>query len=256
MLEVDFHTHTHFSNCGLNSHLEMLKAAHARGIKGLAITDHGPLMNGRVCSTFFERFENPVKDVRLLKGMECNLRDAYGAIDFPEQLLPYVDVVLLGLHPNSPRNMGREVYTCALIAAMEQNPWIDIITHPNDPAYPVDYDLLSSAARRAGVALELNNSKVAMRRTCVDSALSIIRACIRTGCSLVVNSDAHSVNELGNDQAVRPLLKRECFPARLLVNDTVEKAFALIDGRKDRKHPDFPAREKPRNQEEGDLVLT
>ena len=64
MIEVDLHSHTHFSNCGLHSCLEMLEAARAKGMKGLAITDHGLSLGGRLNSIFFERLKDPVPGIR------------------------------------------------------------------------------------------------------------------------------------------------------------------------------------------------
>ena len=46
MLEVDFHSHTFFSKCGLHSIIEMLTEAKNRGLAALAITDHGPVLLG------------------------------------------------------------------------------------------------------------------------------------------------------------------------------------------------------------------
>ena len=41
MLEVDFHSHSLFSGCGLHTIIEMLTYAKTVGLKALAITDHG-----------------------------------------------------------------------------------------------------------------------------------------------------------------------------------------------------------------------
>jgi putative hydrolase len=101
VIEFDFHVHTFFSNCGIHTHLEMLARARALGMRGLAITDHGPMLKGRINSPFFERFHGPVDDVKLLKGMECNLSELPGEIDVPAQILHFLDIVLLGIHPNT-----------------------------------------------------------------------------------------------------------------------------------------------------------
>ena len=48
MLDVDFHIHSLFSNCGLHTYLELLTKAKELGLKAIAITDHGPRLNGRI----------------------------------------------------------------------------------------------------------------------------------------------------------------------------------------------------------------
>ena len=104
---VDFHCHTHFSLCGCHSLLEVLGQAKAKGIKVQAITDHGPTLGGHIPTTFFDRFQCPYspEELTLLKGMECNLL-ANGEIDVLTKYLPYMDLVLLGIHPNTPRHQG------------------------------------------------------------------------------------------------------------------------------------------------------
>ena len=52
MLEIDLHVHSIFSHCGLHTVLELINQARATGMKGLAITDHGLTMGGRLNDVF------------------------------------------------------------------------------------------------------------------------------------------------------------------------------------------------------------
>jgi putative hydrolase len=238
MICVDLHVHTFFSRCGIHTHLEILREARRLGMKGVAITDHGPALKGRLSSPFYDRLHNPIDGVRLLKGMECNLGDQAGEIDLPDTHLPHLDIVLLGIHPNTPKDKTPRHYTDMLIAAIERNPAVDIITHPNDTSYPVEFEPLAEAARDRGVALEINNSKTMLRRVGDDLTRGLIRACGRCGCRMAVCSDTHAINELGRDDAVRPLLARERFPESLLVNGSERRAYAFIDERREHKRRD------------------
>ncbi|MBD3239133.1 MAG: PHP domain-containing protein [Chitinivibrionales bacterium] len=235
MLEVDLHAHSHFSLCGLHSIMEMLAGARDRGMAALAVTDHGPTLGGRVSTTFFDRLIDPVPGVRLLKGMECNLAGDQGDIDLPSRVAPYCDVVLLGVHPNTPSGLSPSAYTDMLVRALERNPIVDMVTHPNSTEYPLELDRLAHEAARLNVALELNNSKTALRRVADSVTEELLAACSREGCSIVVCSDAHALNEVGNDEAVRPLLQRLSFPEELIVNRTAESAFAWIESRRGTK---------------------
>ncbi|MEI8347317.1 MAG: PHP domain-containing protein [Pseudomonadota bacterium] len=232
MLELDFHCHSSFSNCGCHSILELLQQAKKLGLKGLAITDHGPGTGDHIPSTFFDRLHNPVPGITLLKGMECNLLRDKGKIDVLMNYLKYMDVVLLGIHPNTPTGMGQDLYTDYLLAAMEQNLCIDIITHLNTPCYPVHFKVIAEAARRRGIAIELNNSKTDLGRATNEMTLFLIDCCKQAGTMMVVNSDAHALNEIGQDEAVRPLLKKAQFPEELIVNFTYEKGLDFIQERK------------------------
>jgi len=233
MLQVDLHSHSHFSLCGIHSVVEMLAHAKAIGLKGLAITDHGPAIGGRTPSTFFDRLFDPVPGIRLLKGMECNLDPKNpGAIDFPARYMPFADVVLLGIHPNTAQGSTPAAYTDLLVAALEKNPHVDIVTHPNDALYPQEFDRLARRAAELNVALEINNSKTALARVGDEVTGRLIRACRDAGCTVAVCSDAHALNEIGGDGAVRPLLDEAGFPESLIVNRTADAAFAWIDRRR------------------------
>ena len=235
VLEVDFHVHSLFSLCGLHTILELVARAGELGMKGFAVTDHGLTVGGRLTSVFFERFVSPDPQVRVLKGIECNVLDEKGTIDLPHAYLPFMDIVLCGIHYNFPKENTRETCTDSLIAVIENNPQVDCITHPNDNSYPVDYRKLAAVAALHGVALELNNSKILYQRSTVDEAVAILSACRDAGCRVAVNSDTHAILELGNDRSVAPLLEQTGFPEELVVNRDAASAFAFVEERRQLK---------------------
>lgn len=232
MLAVDLHTHTFFSQCGIHTHVELLERARALGMQGIAITDHGPALQGRFSGPFFDRLRDPVAGVRLLKGMECNLVGEDGSIDLPPQHLRHLDVVLLGLHYNTPTGLGPEAYTARLLAALERNPAVDVLTHLNDPSFPVDFRAVARAALATGAAVELNNSKTALGRAPDPLTRELLRAVREVGCRLVVTSDTHALGELGRDDAVRPLLEEIELPSERLVSRSAEGVFAFLEERR------------------------
>lgn len=234
MLEVDLHSHTLHSSCGNHTVLEMIDWARRKGIKGLAITDHGPALGRNITSTFFQRFQNPFRDLRLLKGMECNLLDS-GDIDLPKHFLKWMDVVLLGIHHNLPLKRDADYYTERLIKAIEKNPCIDIITHPNDENFPLHFKEVARVARKYGVALELNNSKTALAVVDPEVTKKLILACKEEGCQLVINGDAHAVTEIGENDAVLPYLSELNFPEELWVNRSADSAYAFLEWRRKNK---------------------
>jgi putative hydrolase len=245
MLTVDLHVHSLFSSCGLHTILELLDQGRRTGLAAMAITDHGLAVgNGRLTSVFFERFKCPYNDIVLYKGIELNLLDDKGNIDIVWQFMPFIDILLLGVHPNLPPHGSREQYTTMLCAAIDKNPYIDIITHPNDPAYPLDYLRLAQKAKEYGIALELNNSKILYNRGTVEDTLELVAACKQAGCLVAVNSDTHALHELGRDEAVRPILDRARFPADRIVNRDLESAAAFIAGRRGLKSDAIKAHRK------------
>jgi putative hydrolase len=235
MLEVDFHSHTLFSRCGLHSVIEMLAHAKHAGLKGLAITDHGPFLKGGTPSTFFERLGQPITGITMLKGMECNIKNEEGEIDFPMPYLKFADIVLLGLHPGNTPGLSRERYTSLMLRALDKNPFVDIVTHPEDPAFPLDLLMMACYARDHGIALEINNSKALYKRFPPQATAALIEECKKAECRVVINSDAHAIHEIGLDISVLPLLERARFPRELIVNATAEGAFGFVEERRKMK---------------------
>jgi putative hydrolase len=211
----------------------MLTYAKSVGLKLLAITDHGFALDRVVPSPFFDRLSSDlVKGIRMLKGQESNVLDETGAIDFPIKFLRFTDIVLLGLHQNLDSLPKKTDYTDLLLLALKKNPYIDIITHLNDPAFPVDFDRIAAAAKQSGMAIEFNNSKVLYKRVPNDVTIQLIEACKRAGCRAAINSDAHALHEIGLDSSIRPLVEKMSFPKQLIVNETPHRAIDFIEERR------------------------
>jgi putative hydrolase len=232
MLAVDLHTHSFFSGCGVHTVVELLTRGRELGMAALAVTDHGPALGGRLNSVFFERLADPVPGIRLLKGVEANLGSRPGMTDFPREYLRYCDVALIGIHTNTARGLPAETYTDWLIATLEANPYLDVVTHVNSADYPMDFGRLVPAVHSLGRAIELNNSKVALERVALERTQALLRACIDEECPVVVSSDAHTLNEIGGDDAVRSVMAAAHFPEELVLNRTAETAFAFIESRR------------------------
>lgn len=235
MLEADLHCHSHFSLCGIHSVLELLHEARRKGLKLLAITDHGPATGANIPSTFFDRLGQPLEGITLLKGMECNPLGP-GRIDTPHHLLPHMDLVLLGFHHVLPRRSAR-ANTRILLRCLDRNPFVDIITHPGFDGYPLELPLLCREAAARGVAVELNNSKLRYSRQTPDEFRRIIDACGEASCRVAVTSDTHAIHELGDDRFVTPLLEEAGFPGDLVVSRSAETALAFVEERRPLKRP-------------------
>ncbi len=232
MFETDLHSHTIFSQCGLHTILEMLNAAKDAGLKALAITDHGPALNGRQNGPFFDRLNQPVPGIRLIRGIECNVVDESGTVDIKERYISLADVLLVGLHMNLPDTWSRETATNALISALEKQPWLDIVSHPLNFDFRVDFRELAGAAREMGRALEFNVSKILLGRVSIDENREFIRICKEEGCLVAVNTDSHAVGELGNTGAMEELMKLEEFPYDRVVNRTLESTLEWLEERR------------------------
>ena len=98
-------------------------------------------------------------EVPLLLGVELNILDSAGNVDLDLPNLKRMDIAIASLHTPCFYPGTREENTAAVLNAMK-NPYVNIIGHPDDGRYPLDYVAVVQAAREYGVLLELNNSSL------------------------------------------------------------------------------------------------
>ncbi|PRX28640.1 putative hydrolase [Orenia metallireducens] len=222
-LYADYHTHTVYSH-GTGSIRENIEVAIKKGLKEIAISDHGPASHSIVrlgvedSATLLEikkevdKYNRLYPEIKVLAAVEANVISIDGRLDVPEFILRELDKVLVGFHlfikPASFRdgieiilnntivdklkinhNQIRYRNTEILINTLN-NYDIDIITHPG---YKVDIDTrtLAKVAVKKGVALEINSSHGYMRE-------EYIRLALEEGAKFILGSDAHSPDKVGD----------------------------------------------------------
>ena len=90
--------------------------------------------------------------VQLLKGIELNILDFDGTIDMDEAVLQRLDLAIASLHMPCIKPGTKKENTQAFLKVME-NPYVDIIGHPGDPRYAVDYRELFRMAKESTTLL-------------------------------------------------------------------------------------------------------
>ncbi len=242
-LFADYHTHTRYSH-GKGTVEENILAARAKGLREVAITDHGPaslpgvrasLDRLSLVSEECQYFNRLYPEITALAGAEANLVSADGKIDVPPSVIEDLDLLLVGLHPmvipHSPRDAwrlfgqglagrfsrhwrekARVENTKAMIEAVHRHP-VDIVTHPG---LQVDIDTreLARACAARDTAMEINSSHGYMTaQYCRLAALE--------GASFVINSDAHRPEEVGNlDQGIAVAVKAGLEPDQIINAET------------------------------------
>ncbi|MDK2784307.1 MAG: putative hydrolase [Bacillota bacterium] len=221
---ADYHTHSEYSH-GRGSILGNLRAAERRGLKAVAITDHGP-------ATAFglgvpdEETLLKIKDrlrslaphfpgLRILAGVEANVVSLEGDLDVSDEVLGQLDIVLVGLHPTvyprtlrdaagliglnavsrylkEVRRLARVLNTRALTRAVERHR-IDIITHPGWKL-AVDTRALARVCAARGTALEINAAHGFLTR-------EFVRVAAAEGVRFAIGSDAHTPARVGRLEA-------------------------------------------------------
>jgi len=199
---ADLHTHTIASGHAYSTINEIAQAAAAKGLKGLAVTDHGPALPGgphyyHFCAMRF--IPREIAGVRIFRGVEANVLNQQGELDLPVEVLGDLDFVMAGLHEACGFcGRGRDQNTEALLAAME-DPLVRCISHPGNPVFPLDYEELVKGAVRTGTALEINNSSLegVSRKGSSGNCREIARLCAEHGAKVLIGSDAHIAQGVG-----------------------------------------------------------
>jgi len=184
---------------GADSIETMAKAAIARGLKYIAITDHTKrlamthgLDEKRILKQMAEidklnkKFAGKIK---ILKGTECDiLKD--GTLDLPDSTLAKLDVVGVSVH--SYFNLPRAEQTERVKRAIA-NPCVDILFHPTGrlinkrPPIDIDIDEVIALAKKNGTVLEANAFPDRL-----DLKEEYIRKCMEAGVKISIDSDAHA----------------------------------------------------------------
>ncbi|MEK7518798.1 MAG: PHP domain-containing protein [Patescibacteria group bacterium] len=212
MLRADLHIHTIASGHAYSTILESVTHASSIGVEVVAITDHGPSMEGAPHEGYFAnmaRIPREMQGVNLFMGCEANVVDFSGNIDLSEGVIKGLDVVLVGLHKYTPYPRGSSMAdnTKALIGAITNN-LVHIVSHPYRLDFPVDITELARAACGHGVLLELNLSLLKLfgkNEKLINQINLMIEAVDKLGTKIVISSDAHIATEIGDDSVLSDL---------------------------------------------------
>ena len=218
LLTEDLHTHTLFSH-GKGTIEENVQAAVKRGLKRIAISDHGPGHLGfgikrrdlPVMCKEIKRLSRLYPQIEILLAVEANVMGLDGTIDVIEEDLDYYDLVLCGYHFGSMpvrfwrdtrlhlynglskaiplfRKKAKALNTQAVLKAIETNR-IDILTHPGAKG-PIDIYAVAECAAKNGTYLEINNSHGHL-------TVEEIKIAMETEVQFCVGSDAHDPSDIG-----------------------------------------------------------
>lgn len=236
---IDLHTHTVASMHAYSTIREMAAAAKEKGLALLGISDHAPAMPGTFHEIYFHNFKvigHASYGVEILMGAELNIMDGTGRVDLPENVLKKLHYAIASLHDLVIAPGSVEENTAALLGAMK-NPYVTIIGHPDNPAYPIDADAVARAAAEEHVLIEMNNSSHDPHGSRPGSsrlARGLLAACRRHGAHILLGSDAHIDADVGEHGYTHGILREIGFPAEMVLNDDPARLKAWLMNRHER----------------------
>jgi DNA polymerase (family 10) len=209
----------------------MARAAQAKGYEYILITDHSQSL-GVTNGLTPERLKQQRKEIdevnalnlgiRVLQGSEVEIK-ADGSLDFPDDVLASLDIVLASLH-TSLRQEHDKVTQRALAAI--RNPHVDIFAHPTGrlnyeagdlrrtrEGADLDMEAIVAACKETGTILEINASPERLDLNDLHA-----RRALDVGCTLVISTDAHNPAMLNNMHYGVAMARRAWATADRVVN--------------------------------------
>jgi DNA polymerase (family 10) len=200
-LKGDLHAHTDWSD-GHHPIEDLVAAAEAKGYDYVIVSDHSrstTIARGLTP----ERLREQIREIRkiqrrhrikILAGSECDIL-ADGRMDFPDELLAELDLVLGAVH--SRFNQPASEMTARICRALE-NPHVKILAHPTGrrlgerAPYDVDIERVLTTARLHGKAVEVSASPSRLDLKDVHA-----RRARDLGTLVAIDTDTHHLPELG-----------------------------------------------------------
>ena len=238
--KIDLHIHTNSTPHAYSTLEECVSRAISKEMEVIAITNHGPALPDSPHWWSIKNMKvipSKIENLVILKGVEANILDEDGGIDINDSCYQVLDIVLAGFHRLKEYGETNDIdkNTRALINVMK-NQRVDIITHPGNPVFPVDYEKVVENAKKYNIALEINNSSLYLSREgSAPNCEKILSLCKDNGNIIALGSDAHISYEIGNFCYVIELLKKYNFPLERIINGNKEILDAYLLQRKSKK---------------------
>lgn len=234
-LIADTHSHTLASGHAYSTIREMAAAAKEKGLQALAITEHAPKMPGSCGLYYFMNLDvlpREMSGVEMLFGCEVNIMNPQGELDLPKKVLRDMDIVVASIHVPCFGEGHTMAETMNAYVEVMKKPYVNIIGHPDDGRFPVDYELLVKTAKETHTLLELNNSSLrpqSFRVGTRENMLTMLDLCRQYDVPVTTGSDAHVDIDAGNFCYVQEVLDYCNFPEELVITTDWERVKPYLN---------------------------
>lgn len=233
-LEADLHVHTIASGHAFSTITEVACAAKKKGIKAIAVLDHGPALPGGAHEYYFSNLVSLpdfIDGVRIIKGVEANIIGKKGELDISDFTLELLEFVAVSFHPACGYEPTTKVENTEVLLKALENKNVRMVCHPSVPGFDIDLNILVEKCHEKGVLIEVNNfsfNRNSFRYPSLEENLRLLEICAEKGAMVAVNSDAHFHDLVGEVGTALRYIKKMDFPEELIINRSYELVNSFI----------------------------
>ncbi len=211
-IKGDFHLHSNFPieeshDPGTDPMEIMIKKAKELGFEYLGFSEHNPSLSQHSEKQILKLIQakkrkieqlNSSRGKKLLKhvfnGLEVDIRPD-GKLALPEKAFDLLDYVVASVH--SSFRMNKEKMTKRVLKGLSYHKKVKILGHPTGrllgkrEGYELDWEKIFSFCKNQQKWLEINAWPARL-----DLPDSLVREAIKKGVKIVINTDAHAVEEM------------------------------------------------------------
>ena len=228
-LIADLHTHTLACGHAYSTVTENAAQAEKAGLTMMAVTDHGPQMDDTPHLWHHHNYHvlpRIINNVFVLRGIEADIIDNKGGIDIDDDLARKLDWVIASYHwGDGTKSEITESYLRLL-----ENPHVCCLGHTDNPHFDYDMREVCKACHTYGKAMELNVARIRDERNVQTREFykRLLSVCAEEGAFVVVNTDSHFWNTIGNFDPALGIISEVGFPEKLLLNADEENIKQLV----------------------------
>ncbi|WP_158966364.1 phosphatase [Paraglaciecola sp. L3A3] len=225
---VDTHAHSIASTHAYSTVNEYFIEAKEKGLQIFSLTEHGPEMPDSPHPWHFGNrkiLPRQKNGVVMLKGIEGNILPNKGGLDISEHMYAYLDFVIASFHEPVFKPCDIKTHTKAVLNTIRSGK-CQILGHPGNPNYPLDYAEVIRAAKDNNVLMEINNSSFThSREGSAPFCRGILELVDKLDWKVCFASDAHVAYDVGNCSESVKLAEEIGFPVERIVN---RDAFSFL----------------------------
>lgn len=214
-MTFDFHTHSFFSD-GVLSPIELIRRAHVAGYRAIAVTDHVGVAN----------MEQMIREV----ARDCALAEKHWGIKaLPGVELTHVPAAAIGECARQAKSLGARIVVVHGETPVEpvepgtnraslMSSYVDILAHPGfitteDAQIAVVNDIFLEVTARGGHSLTNGH---------------VVKVGLAVGAKLLVNSDAHSPDNIMKEGFASKVAQGAGIPVEILESVLINYPMELL----------------------------